>query len=113
MCFCGCCGPWPGERRVGERTPWRFRAIRCGSGGRAEEWGLAILRTSQWFRDPAGYVAPAGQWGDLGAATGTALAMLAIAAWQRGYARGPLAMLFAGSEAGRRGVVLLERGADT
>ncbi len=78
---------------------------------RAEEWGLAILRTGQWFRDPARYVAPAGQWGDIGAATGTALAMLAIAAWQRGYARGPLAMLFAGSEAGRRGAVVLERGA--
>ncbi len=79
---------------------------------RAEEWGLAILRTHQWFRDPTGYVAPAGQWGDLGAATGTALAMLAIAAWQRGYARGPLAILIAGSEAGRRGAVLLERGTE-
>ncbi len=80
---------------------------------RAEEWGLAILRAYPWFHDPAGYVAPAGQWGDLGAATGTALAMLAIAAWQRGYARGPLAMLIAGSEAGRRGAVLLERGTET
>lgn len=78
---------------------------------RAEEWGLAILRMGQRFRDPARYVAPAGQWGDIGAATGMALAMLAIAAWQRGYARGPLAMLFAGSEAGRRGAVVLERGA--
>lgn len=79
---------------------------------RAEEWGLAILRTHHRFRDPARYIAPAGQWGDLGAATGTALAMLAVAAWQRGYARGPLAALIAGSEAGRRGAVLLERGTD-
>lgn len=80
---------------------------------RAEEWGLAILRTSEWYRDPSAYVAPASQWGDLGAATGIALATLAIAAWQRGYARGSLAMLFAGSESGRRGAVLLERSGET
>jgi 3-oxoacyl-[acyl-carrier-protein] synthase-1 len=75
---------------------------------RAQEWGLAILRTHAWLRDPAGHIAPADRWGDLGAATGTALAMLPIAAWQRGYARGPLALLFAGSDAGRRAAVLLE-----
>ncbi|MCX4240158.1 hypothetical protein [Paraliomyxa miuraensis] len=80
-----------------------------GESYRAQEWGLAILRTSQWLRDPEGYIAPADRWGDLGAATGTALAMLPIAAWQRGYARGPLALLFAGSDAGRRAAVVLER----
>ena len=79
---------------------------------RAEEWGLAILRTHQRFRDPSRYTAPASQWGDLGAATGTALAMLAVAAWQRGYARGPLAVMIAGSEAGRRGALLLEHGTE-
>lgn len=80
-----------------------------GESFRAQEWGLAILRTSQWLRDPAGYIAPADRWGDLGAATGTALAMLPVAAWQRGYAKGPLALLFAGSDAGRRAAVVLER----
>jgi 3-oxoacyl-[acyl-carrier-protein] synthase I len=77
---------------------------------RAEEWGLTALRTSQWLRDPSVYVAPAGQWGDLGAATGAALTVLAVAAWARGYARGPVALLVAGSESGRRGAVLLARG---
>lgn len=80
-----------------------------GESYRAQEWGLAILRTHPWLRDPAGHVAPADRWGDLGAATGTALAMLPIAAWQRGYDRGPLALLFAGSDAGRRAAVVLER----
>jgi 3-oxoacyl-[acyl-carrier-protein] synthase-1 len=80
-----------------------------GESYRAQEWGLAILRTHQWIRDPAGHVAPADCWGDLGAATGTALAMLPVAAWQRGYARGPLALLFAGSDSGRRAAVVLER----
>ena len=74
---------------------------------RAEEWGLAILNTSQWFRNPAGYIAPAGQWGDLGAATGLALTSLAAESWRRGYSAGPLAMLIAGSEAGLRGAVVL------
>ena len=76
---------------------------------RSEEWGLAILRTGHRYRDPSAYVAPASQWGDLGAATGAALMTLAVAAWERGRARGPRAMLFAGSESGRRGVVVLER----
>lgn len=80
-----------------------------GESYRAQEWGLAILRTHAHLRDPAGHIAPADRWGDLGAATGTALAMLPIAAWQRGYARGPLALLFAGSDAGRRAALVLER----
>lgn len=80
-----------------------------GESYRAQEWGLAILRTHAWLRDPAGHITPADRWGDLGAATGTALAMLPIAAWQRGYDRGPLALLFAGSDAGRRAAVVLER----
>lgn len=90
----------------------RIDRVYCDINGeryRTEEWGFATLRTSQWLRDPADYVAPARQWGDLGAATGTALACLAIAAWQRGYARGPLAMLVAGSDAGLRGALVLEQ----
>lgn len=80
-----------------------------GESYRAQEWGLAILRTHPWLRDPAGHIAPADRWGDLGAATGTALSMLPIEAWQRGYDRGPLVLLFAGSDSGRRAAVVLER----
>ena len=80
-----------------------------GESYRAQEWGLAILRTHAWLRDPAGHITPADCWGDLGAATGTALAMLPVAAWQRGYARGPRALLFAGSDSGRRAAVVLEQ----
>lgn len=76
---------------------------------RTEEWGLAILRRASWFRDPAGYTAPADRWGDIGAATGTCLAMLAAAAWQRGHAKGPRSMLIAGSEAGLRAAVILQQ----
>ena len=76
---------------------------------RAEEWGLTVLRTAPLFRDPSAYVAPAAQWGDLGAATGIALAGLAVESWRRGYASGPLAMVVAGSEGGLRGAAILER----
>lgn len=76
---------------------------------RAEEWGLTVLRTAPWFRDPSAYVAPAAQWGDLGAATGIALAGLAVESWRRGYASGSLAMVVAGSEGGLRGAAILER----
>ena len=43
---------------------------------------------------------PADCWGDVGAASGPLFASLAIAARQRGYARGPFPLLWAGSEAG-------------
>lgn len=79
-----------------------------GESYRAQEWGLTIMRTHQWMRDPAGHITAADSWGDLGAATGGALAMLPVFAWQRGYARGPLALLFAGSDSGRRAAVVLE-----
>jgi 3-oxoacyl-[acyl-carrier-protein] synthase-1 len=80
---------------------------------RTQEWGLALLRTQAQLRNPTRHVTPAIRWGDLGAATGTALAMLPILAWQRavqrGYTPGPLALLFVGSDAGRRAAILLER----
>ena len=76
---------------------------------RTEEWGFTILRTAQWFRDPAGYVSASACWGDLGAASGPAAAMLACAAWGRGYAPGPRALVFGGSEAGLRACAVLER----
>lgn len=89
-------------------------SIYCDINGeryRAEEWGLTILRTSRLYSDPSRYIAPAGQWGDLGATTGAALTMLAVAAWQRNYAWGRRALLFAGSESGLRAATLIEQSA--
>jgi 3-oxoacyl-[acyl-carrier-protein] synthase-1 len=76
---------------------------------RSQEWGLAILRTAQLFKDATTYEAPASAWGDMGAASGPLFAVLAVQGWARGYAPGRHAMLFAGSDGGTRAAVLLER----
>lgn len=80
---------------------------------RTEEVAFTILRTALKFRDASEYVTPTMSCGDLGAATGTLLAALAVGAWQRGWANGDLAMLTAGSEAGLRSALMLERGKPT
>lgn len=77
---------------------------------RGEEWGFVCLRLSQYFDDPTGYRSPADSWGDMGAASGPVFAVLACQAAARGYARGPRTLLWASSEGGLRGAVLLESG---
>ena len=74
---------------------------------RSEEWGFVLLKVPQVFRDTS-YVAPADCWGDVGAASGPLLCTLAVQSWKRGYAAGPRALVFAGSENGLRGAVVLE-----
>ncbi|MEM9460054.1 MAG: beta-ketoacyl synthase N-terminal-like domain-containing protein [Myxococcota bacterium] len=76
---------------------------------RTDEWAFVSLRCHSVLDDPAGYVAPVDCWGDLGAATGTVGLSLAMQAWERGYARGPTALICAGSEDGLRCVTVLER----
>ena len=75
---------------------------------RGEEWGFTCLRTGQHFGDPTGYCSPADGWGDVGAASGPLFAMLSCEAARRGYAKGPLSLLWASSEGGLRAAALLE-----
>jgi 3-oxoacyl-[acyl-carrier-protein] synthase-1 len=77
---------------------------------RAEEWGFVCLRLPLRLANPLGYVSPADCWGDMGAASGPLFAMLACQAWARNYAKGPRTLLWASSEGGLRGAVLLESG---
>jgi 3-oxoacyl-[acyl-carrier-protein] synthase I len=79
-----------------------------GERPRTDDWGFALLRTSVRFRDGTQYVTAAGHCGDVGAATAALGCVLAVRAWQRGYARGPLALVWAGSWGGLRGAALLE-----
>ena len=74
---------------------------------RAEEFGFMLARTSKHFADPADYLAPADCWGDVGAASGPLFLMLAVAAAQKGYARGPHALLLTSSESAERTAALL------
>ncbi|MEM7154631.1 MAG: hypothetical protein AAF799_17415 [Myxococcota bacterium] len=76
---------------------------------RSEEWGMVALRSHRALTQAGDFEAPAGQWGDIGAASGPLLVALAVAGWQRGYHRGSTTLLFAGSDAGLRAAVVLER----
>ncbi|MEP6653918.1 MAG: hypothetical protein ABJA82_11190 [Myxococcales bacterium] len=84
---------------------------------RTDEWSYALLRCPEVFRQGHGqtvaYETAVDSWGDVGAASGALLAMLAVRSWQHSYARGPRALVFAGSEAGLRSAVVLEDGALT
>lgn len=74
---------------------------------RSQEWGFALLRTPSVWKS-LGYQAPAGCWGDVGAASGVLGSVLAVQSFVRRYARGPRAVVVASSEGGLRGALLLE-----
>jgi 3-oxoacyl-[acyl-carrier-protein] synthase-1 len=74
---------------------------------RSEEFTFALLRTQSAFVDAIDNLTPADCWGDMGAASGPLFAVLAVASGQRGYAKGPRALLWAGSEGGQRSAALL------
>jgi 3-oxoacyl-[acyl-carrier-protein] synthase-1 len=82
-----------------------------GERERTDDWGFALLRTSQLFRDGTAYTTSVSQCGDLGAATPGLNCALATQAWQRGYARGPLALIWGASWMGLRGAAVVEQGA--
>ncbi|MFT3925147.1 MAG: hypothetical protein QM778_21605 [Myxococcales bacterium] len=93
--------------RLPEQSPDVMYCDINGERYRSEEWGLAILRTPHAVRK-LDFVAPVDCWGDVGAATGPLLCMLALRSWARGYAEGPRALVWAGSEAGLRAALVLE-----
>ena len=75
---------------------------------RSEEWGFVTLRVSRYFKDATSYWAPADCWGDMGAASAPLFAMLACQSARRGYAEGPLCMIWMSSESGPRAAAILE-----
>lgn len=80
-----------------------------GERARSEEWGMAVLSVHGVLAQAGAYEAPADAWGDVGAATGPLLTVLAVEAWARSHHEGRYTLLFAGSDAGLRGAVVLER----
>jgi len=80
-----------------------------GESFRSMEWVYAYLRTGFKHRDPLEIWHPADCYGDIGAASGPVLANLAIAAWQRGYARGDHALIWTASDGKERSAVLLKK----
>ena len=80
-----------------------------GERARTEDWGLALMRTADRFRDGTGYVTHTAACGDVGAASGALSCVLAVQAWRRAYANGSRALAWGGSWSGLRGVAVLER----
>ncbi|MBL0726382.1 hypothetical protein [Piscinibacter sp. HJYY11] len=75
---------------------------------RNEEFMFAQLRTQEAFADANDYLSPADCWGDVGAACGPLFVALACESLQRGYAKGPYPLLWAGSDSGYRCAVALD-----
>jgi 3-oxoacyl-[acyl-carrier-protein] synthase-1 len=74
---------------------------------RANEYGMAALRVPRLFHNAAAFDTPADCWGDVGAASGPLHMCLAIEAEARGYATGPLTLVWGSSESGQRSAALL------
>jgi 3-oxoacyl-[acyl-carrier-protein] synthase I len=89
----------------------RVDAVLCDINGeryRNDEWGVTVLRIQHFLRGPA-YQCPAECWGDVGAASMALGCVLAAQGWARQYARGPRALVWAGSDTGLRGATVLEQ----
>lgn len=71
------------------------------------EWHAAIVRTRAVWGEPHRLDTPGQRIGNLGAAALPFAMVLASEAWRREFAPSGVAMLFAGSDAGERGAVLM------
>jgi 3-oxoacyl-[acyl-carrier-protein] synthase-1 len=74
---------------------------------RGNEFGFSFLRLADRFREDADFQTPADCWGELGAASGSLFAMLTAIAIAKGYAPGPVTLVWASSEGGDRAAALL------
>jgi 3-oxoacyl-[acyl-carrier-protein] synthase-1 len=89
----------------------RVSDVYCDLNGepyRADEYGFACLRTKESFESASEFVAPADSWGDVSAASIPLLVMLAAVGAAKSYARGGYAFVWASSESGERGALLLD-----
>lgn len=95
---------------IGEGLTAAFRAVLnpnhrvahsyCDFNGetyRADEYGFAVCRTADGFQDAGSFTAAAECWGDVGAASGPLALTLPLAAWSRGYAKGPVTLTWCSS----------------
>jgi 3-oxoacyl-[acyl-carrier-protein] synthase I len=79
-----------------------------GEAYRADEYGFTILRHGERFRAGSDFQAPADCWGDVGAASLPLFIILTAEARERAYSLGKHYLLWASSESGERGAVLVE-----
>lgn len=95
-----------GLRLPGEAVDVVYADIN-GERYRSEEWGFAAMNTYAAMKSLE-YELPGACWGDVGAAFGTLASILAVQSYVRGYAKGPRALVMAGSDSGLRGAMVLQ-----
>lgn len=74
---------------------------------RADEYAFSALRMGARMRSASDFVAPADCWGDVGAAGALLHIALGVIAARKGYGRGALSLVWASSEGGERGAVVV------
>ncbi len=79
-----------------------------GQRHRADEYGYTVQNVHRYLDDPQDIIAPANQWGDLGAASVPLLMGLMTESGRKGYAKGPNNLLFTMSPDGKRGAALIK-----
>jgi len=92
-------------------VPGKVDEVVCDANGepyRADEYGFALARVGEKFARATDFVAPADCWGDVGAASGPLFVARACTAARRGYARGPLTLVWTGSDGGQRSAALVQ-----
>jgi 3-oxoacyl-[acyl-carrier-protein] synthase-1 len=92
-----------------EAPPWLI-VDQNGESYRAREWGSALARLVEGhpsFQAPVVWY-PVTSVGDTGCATGVVQAVMALQAFERGYAKGRQVTLLASADAGERSATLLE-----
>lgn len=93
----------------GERADWTLCDMN-GESFRGTEWIYAYLRTGPKHGDPLELWHPVDCYGDIGAASGPVLAVLAVQAGRRHYARGQRCLIWTSSDGPQRSATLLAVG---
>jgi 3-oxoacyl-[acyl-carrier-protein] synthase-1 len=78
---------------------------------RSQEWAFSVLRLGAALRT-SDYTTLVSCCGDVGAASGVLLCVLAARSWALTYGKGPRALIWCSSEGGQRSAAVLERPSD-
>lgn len=95
---------------IGLQDGERVSDVYCDMNGepyRADEFGFTAVRHREQLVAASEFIAPADCWGDVGAASAPLGMVLGIIAARKGYAKGPACMVWASSDTGERGAVML------
>jgi 3-oxoacyl-[acyl-carrier-protein] synthase I len=79
-----------------------------GEPHRADDFAFSLLRFPGFARRPNLYTCTGDCVGDVGTASAASGCVLAVRSWERKYASGPRALIWAGSDGGLRAAAVLQ-----